>query len=44
VGPRLQAKGEDAPLKQDDHGPDALRYDVQACRAVWRPWLGHTAA
>lgn len=34
-----QAKGEDAPLKLDDHGPDALRYAVMACRSLWRRWL-----
>lgn len=35
--------GEDAPVKVDDHGPDALRYAVAACRSVWRPWLGIAA-
>lgn len=32
-------RGEDAPLKVDDHGPDALRYGVQACRRVWSRWV-----
>ena len=37
--PKAQKKGEDEPLKQDDHGADGLRYGVQVCRSVWRPWL-----
>lgn len=36
-------RGEDTPVKVDDHGPDALRYAVASCRSVWRPWLGFTA-
>jgi PBSX family phage terminase large subunit len=36
---KAQRKGEDEPLKQDDHGPDGLRYGVAVCRSVWRPWL-----
>lgn len=36
---KAQAKGEDVPVKQDDHGADALRYDVQVTRSVWKPWL-----
>jgi hypothetical protein len=31
-------KGEDAPVKLDDHGPDALRYAVTASRYLWRGW------
>jgi len=41
--PKQQALGIDAPFKVDDHGPDALRYDVQAARSEWRPWLGLAA-
>lgn len=37
---KASAKGEDTPVKVDDHGADALRYVVAACRLVWRPWLG----
>jgi PBSX family phage terminase large subunit len=37
--PKATARGEDEPLKADDHGPDALRYGVASCRSVWRPWL-----
>lgn len=33
---RAAERGEDAPLKQDDHGPDALRYAVHTTRALWR--------
>lgn len=36
---KKQAKGEDAPLKVDDHGPDALRYAVRGSRSTWRRWL-----
>lgn len=32
-------KGEDSPVKVDDHGPDALRYDIAACRNVWKAWI-----
>ena len=32
-------KGEEKPLKVDDHGPDALRYGVMAARRWWRHWL-----
>ena len=38
-GPEATKRGEDEPLKADDHGPDGLRYGVQVTRAVWRPWL-----
>ncbi|GAB3472377.1 PBSX family phage terminase large subunit [Actinophytocola sediminis] len=37
-------KGEERPVKVDDHGPDALRYGVMAARPVWRHWLPHLAA
>jgi PBSX family phage terminase large subunit len=37
---KAQAKGEDAPLKQADHAPDACRYGVRSYRTVWRHWLG----
>lgn len=37
--PKATERGEDEPLKADDHGPDALRYGVMACRGAWRPWL-----
>lgn len=37
--PKAQDRGEDAPLKQDDHGPDALRYAVRGLRRTWRRWL-----
>jgi hypothetical protein len=36
---KKQDKGLDEPSKVDDHGPDGLRYGVQVCRSVWRPWL-----
>jgi PBSX family phage terminase large subunit len=32
-------KGDDAPLKQDDHGVDALRYGIATTRSVWRNML-----
>lgn len=39
--PKAQARGEDAPLKVDDHGPDALRYGIRSTHTVWHPWLTH---
>ncbi|MGE5522205.1 MAG: PBSX family phage terminase large subunit [Rhodospirillaceae bacterium] len=36
---KAQAKGEDAPLKQNDHDPDAGRYVVDAYQSIWMPWL-----
>ncbi|MFF3622343.1 PBSX family phage terminase large subunit [Streptomyces sp. NPDC002467] len=35
--PRASDRGEDAPLKVDDHGPDALRYAIRTTEALWRP-------
>jgi PBSX family phage terminase large subunit len=32
-------KGEEKPVKVDDHGPDALRYGIMGLRRVWRHWL-----
>lgn len=37
--PKAQQRGEDRPLKVDDHGPDALRYAVMGTRRVWRRWI-----
>ena len=37
--PKAQGRGEDAPLKGADHGPDALRYFVNGTRNVWRAWV-----
>lgn len=36
---KAQEKGEDKPLKQDDHHTDATRYGVRSYRTVWRRWL-----
>ncbi|MGW0550550.1 PBSX family phage terminase large subunit [Streptomyces altiplanensis] len=33
------AKGEDAPVKRDDHSCDALRYGVRTTEALWRPHI-----
>lgn len=33
--PKAQERGEDAPLKQHDHDPDAIRYLVRATRNIW---------
>src|SRR5690606_21828988 len=38
--PKAQQRGDDAPLKQADHGPDALRYVINGTRRVWRRWVG----
>lgn len=32
-------RGEDKPVKTDDHGPDALRYGVRTTEALWRPHI-----
>lgn len=40
--PMAQLRGEDRPLKQRDHFPDALRYGVRGTRTVWRHWIGET--
>lgn len=32
-------KGEDRPLKEADHGPDAERYGVMGTRRWWRHWV-----
>ena len=37
--PKASEKGEDKPLKIDDHGPDAERYGVMGMRRYWRHWL-----
>lgn len=37
--PKAQAKGEDRPLKERDHFPDALRYGIRGTRPVWRHWV-----
>lgn len=34
-----QQRGEDKPVKVDDHGPDALRYGVMGLRRFWNRWL-----
>lgn len=33
-----QAKGDDAPVKGHDHGPDALRYVINGTRFIWSRW------
>lgn len=33
-------KGEDSPLKTDDHGVDALRYGIYTTRGMWQGQLG----
>lgn len=42
--PDRAEKGEDAPVKADDHACDALRYGVHTTQAVWRPQLAREAA
>ncbi len=36
---KAQERGEDKPLKVNDHGPDALRYGILTNRAVWAKWV-----
>ena len=37
---KAQERGEDKPLKERDHFPDALRYGIRGTRTVWRHWIG----
>lgn len=37
--PKEADKGEDVPIKQNDHGPDMLRYAVMGARYAWRRWI-----
>src|SRR5581483_5832553 len=39
--PDKAAKGEDAPIKADDHAMDAARYGIYTTRAIWTPALRH---
>ena len=36
---KAQQSGSDAPLKKDDHAPDALRYGVRGTAHIWRRWV-----
>jgi len=36
---KAQERGEDVPIKQNDHGPDALRYAVRGTRKFWLRWV-----
>lgn len=38
------AKGEDAPIKVDDHGCDAMRYAIHTTESAWRSHLVREAA
>ena len=40
--PKASEKGEDRPIKLEDHGPDALRYGVRGTRSIWRAWENRT--
>lgn len=37
-------KGEDTPVKADDHGPDMVRYGTHTTRSIWRSELPQLAA
>lgn len=37
---KAQERGEDRPIKANDHGPDMTRYLVRGTRNVWRRWAG----
>lgn len=39
---KAQEKGEDKPMKVDDHGPDALRYAILSSWRWWRDWITFT--
>ncbi len=32
-------RGEDLPVKVDDHAVDALRYGIATTRAMWQQWI-----
>jgi PBSX family phage terminase large subunit len=36
--PEQTRKGVDAPIKRDDHGPDALRYAMMFLAPTWKKW------
>lgn len=38
--PKRQLLGEDAPMKVNDHGPDAGRYVVRGTETTWKRWIG----
>lgn len=40
---KAQAKGEDKPLKVNDHAADAVRYGTHTTEPVWRTLIGQTA-
>jgi PBSX family phage terminase large subunit len=42
--PMATLRGEDKPLKQDDHAPDALRYGVRGSRLRWKRMLADLAS
>jgi hypothetical protein len=37
--PKAAQRGEDAPIKADDHSCDAMRYGVRGMRRYWRGWV-----
>ena len=37
--PKASERGEDKPLKKNDHGPDALRYGLLRSRSWWKEWI-----
>jgi len=40
--PKAQGRGEDKPIKQDDHCMDALRYVVNGTRRVWQQLISQS--
>jgi hypothetical protein len=36
-------RGEDVPVKVDDHGVDALRYGIKTTQGMWEPRLRRAA-
>jgi hypothetical protein len=41
--PKAALDGHDAPLKQNDHGMDALRYALMTTRSIWHHQLARAA-
>jgi len=39
---KQQERGEDKPLKRNDHAVDALRYACISLGAIWRHWISRS--
>lgn len=39
---KAQQRGDDKPLKENDHDPDSIRYVVEYAKKIWRKWIDAT--